>query len=66
MSLVPVVLVDASRFPGPAIWQALMLLIGLPLGYWGVWWREGKYFRWFCLGYALIGLALFALIVWLT
>lgn len=55
-------MVNAANFPGPALWQGLMFLL-LPVWFFFLYWRGGKYL-WRCtLAYALIGVALFFIIV---
>ncbi len=56
-------MIDSHRFPGPAIWQGLMLTALLPLLA-AVHYKNGKYerlaiFCYFCLGFILMGIILY-------
>lgn len=55
-------IVDAHHFPGPALWQGLMLIL-LPVWFFGLYWRRGKYLLHFSLGYAIAGVLFFIIIV---
>jgi hypothetical protein len=55
-------LVNAADFPGPALWQGLMLL-ALPLAAWGMVFRGGEYLRWAIGGYVALGVILLVAIL---
>ena len=55
-------MVNAAQFPGPAMWQGVMLLL-LPMIIFGSQWKEGKYFIPILWAYAAIGVLLIPAIV---
>lgn len=55
-------LVNATAAPGPALWQGVMLCL-LPLLFFGMIYRDGRYFRLFAVGYAVIGAGLLVVII---
>lgn len=50
-------MVNAAQFPGPALWQGLMLL-ALPLWLFAAFYKDGKYMNWASIGYGAFGVAL--------
>lgn len=56
-------MVDAAQFPGPALWQGLMLLL-LPVALvLATCWKDGDRLPWVFGGYIAVGFALFLGIV---
>ena len=55
-------LVNAATFPGPALWQGLMLC-AMPLALWGMFHNDGKYMEWAIGGYGAFGVLLMAAIL---
>lgn len=54
-------LVNAAQFPGPAIWQVLMLM-ALPFFVWGIGYRSGRYAGAAVAAYAALGVILLVVI----
>lgn len=50
-------LVNAHQFPGPALWQGIMLCL-IPLLVFGLCYKDGKYFNLMLGIYAAIGICL--------
>jgi hypothetical protein len=55
-------MINAHQFPGPALWQGIMLCL-LPLLITGMFYKNGRLFRYFCIGYACVGALLMCVIV---
>lgn len=56
------ILVDAGSFPGPALWQGLMLC-ALPLPVLGLFFRGGKYANLALVAYVILGVFLAVVII---
>jgi hypothetical protein len=56
-------LIDAARFAGPAMWQAIMVLL-LPVAAWGMWRNGGEHLWHWMAGYVAAGVVLLPLIMW--
>lgn len=58
-------LVNAASFPGPALWQGIMLCL-LPLLAFGAMYRDGKYMNAAFISYIIFGVVLLIIIVGVT
>ncbi|PMS38448.1 hypothetical protein [Trinickia symbiotica] len=56
------ILVNAQQFPGPALWQGIMLML-LPLWVFAMYYKDGRYFKLAMYGYGVIGLVSMLLIM---